>query len=181
MSSYSCSVVSLTEEKCYAILCLPRSATLEQVKKAYRSLALKYHPDKNQDADPEAAAASFYAIKQAYDCLARKLTDPAVRLQPLELTVLSGSFTNSGYQSFGDDDDANGGGVPAPAEPTAESLSHQFTLGDALKGTKRLLISSFCFLHSFILMTTCCLPLYCLSCGCNWIFWLGFRFRQNDA
>lgn len=31
----------------YAVLELDRSATLEQIKKAYKKLAMKWHPDKN--------------------------------------------------------------------------------------------------------------------------------------
>jgi molecular chaperone DnaJ len=51
----------------YTILELPPTASLDEVKKAYRRLAHQYHPDKKGN-DPYAAA-RFSDIKEAYETL----------------------------------------------------------------------------------------------------------------
>ena len=50
----------------YAALGLASSATLADVKKAYRQKAAYYHPDRN---DAEDAADRFRAVQAAYDVL----------------------------------------------------------------------------------------------------------------
>ena len=52
----------------YEILKITPSATLEEIKKSYRSLALKWHPDRHQD-QKEAAEKKFKEIKEAYEVL----------------------------------------------------------------------------------------------------------------
>jgi DnaJ family protein B protein 11 len=49
----------------YKILNLPRSATLNQIKKAYRKLAKELHPDKNTN-DPKAQE-RFQDLGAAYE------------------------------------------------------------------------------------------------------------------
>jgi len=51
----------------YAVLNLINTATIDEIKKSYRKLALKYHPDKNQD-DPDAQN-KFQIIYDAYKIL----------------------------------------------------------------------------------------------------------------
>jgi len=51
----------------YTILKVEPSATLQEIKKAYRKLAQQYHPDKNQN-DPYSIA-QFTEIKEAYEVL----------------------------------------------------------------------------------------------------------------
>src|SRR5436309_1662137 len=50
----------------YALLGLPRNATVEQIRSAYRKLARQYHPDVNKDAG---AADKFKQITEAYEVL----------------------------------------------------------------------------------------------------------------
>jgi molecular chaperone DnaJ len=52
----------------YQVLGVSREASEEEIKKAYRRLALKYHPDRNPD-DHEAAEERFKEIVEAYQVL----------------------------------------------------------------------------------------------------------------
>lgn len=51
----------------YKILELPRTASQEEIKKSYRKLAMKYHPDHNKD--DKSAEARFKEINEAYAVL----------------------------------------------------------------------------------------------------------------
>lgn len=53
----------------YSLLGTERNATKKEIKKNYRLLATKYHPDKSKDPD---SATKFIAITEAYDTLSNK-------------------------------------------------------------------------------------------------------------
>ena len=59
----------------YDILGVPRNAEEEDIKKAYRKLAMKHHPDRNQGDKAKASEEKFKEAKEAYEML----TDPQKR------------------------------------------------------------------------------------------------------
>jgi len=58
------------EENLYKLLELDETATLEEIKKSYRKLSFKYHPDKNNN-NPESTEV-FKKINKAYEVLGDK-------------------------------------------------------------------------------------------------------------
>ena len=61
--------MSVTDEDYYDILDVDRDASKDEIKKAYRKKAKKYHPDKNPD-NAEEAREKFKKISEAYEVLA---------------------------------------------------------------------------------------------------------------
>jgi molecular chaperone DnaJ len=53
----------------YEVLGVPRNASEDDIKKAYRKLAMKYHPDRNQGDGAKAAEEKFKEAKEAYEML----------------------------------------------------------------------------------------------------------------
>ena len=61
----NCSI-SFAKKDYYKVLEVDRSASQKEIKKAFRNLALKYHPDKNPDED---TSLKFREIAEAYEVL----------------------------------------------------------------------------------------------------------------
>src|SRR5437868_4244404 len=59
----------------YEILGLAKNATEDDIKKAYRKLAMKHHPDRNQGDGAKKAEEQFKEAKEAYEML----SDPQKR------------------------------------------------------------------------------------------------------
>ena len=58
-------------DKYYKILGLQNNANDDEIKKAYKKLAIKYHPDKNPE-NKEEAEKKFKEVAEAYDILSNK-------------------------------------------------------------------------------------------------------------
>ncbi|MDD5753450.1 MAG: molecular chaperone DnaJ [Methylococcales bacterium] len=97
-----------TKEDFYKILNVDRNASDAEIKKSYRSLAMKHHPDRNAD-NPAAAEEKFKQIKEAYEIL----SDPKKR---------------AAYDQFGHAgvDPSMGGGRGAGASDFGDAFSDIF-------------------------------------------------------
>ena len=95
----------------YEVLGVSKTATDEEIKKAYRKLAKKYHPDANPD-NKEEAEAKFKEVNEAYETLSdsqkRKMYDQFGPDGPQGFGGFGGSgsgpfgsgFGNGGYYSY---------------------------------------------------------------------------------
>lgn len=80
----------------YEILGVSRNADANEIKKAYRKLALKYHPDKNQG--NKQAEESFKEVSEAYEVL--KDTEKRRRYDQFGQSGLKGGFNGFGGFEF---------------------------------------------------------------------------------
>jgi len=56
-----------TKRDYYEILGVPKNASDEEIKKAYRKLAMKFHPDRNEG--DKSSESKFKEAKEAYEML----------------------------------------------------------------------------------------------------------------
>ncbi|GAB3623891.1 molecular chaperone DnaJ [Mariniluteicoccus endophyticus] len=119
----------------YETLGVSRDATADQIKKAYRRMAMQYHPDV---ASEEGAAEKFKAVQEAYDVL----SDPNKKAiydrggDPNQRGGFGGGFPGGGFGGFG------GGGFGSffDAMRTASSHGPRSRVRRGQDGTVRLRI-----------------------------------------
>ncbi|MBT8106636.1 MAG: DnaJ domain-containing protein, partial [Gammaproteobacteria bacterium] len=104
----------------YDVLGVSKSASADEIKKAYRRLAMKHHPDRNKD-DSGAGEKKFKEAKEAYE-------------------VLSNDDKRSAYDRFGHDGlKMGGGGGGGPGGFGGEGFGDIFgdVFGDIFGGGRR--------------------------------------------
>ncbi|MDY5251732.1 MAG: molecular chaperone DnaJ [Erysipelotrichaceae bacterium] len=85
----------------YEVLGISKGATEQEIKKAYRSLAKKYHPDVNKEADAEA---KFKEINEAYEVLSdpqKKATYDQFGFAGMDGSQ-AGGFSSAGFDDIND-------------------------------------------------------------------------------
>ncbi|NCF23636.1 MAG: molecular chaperone DnaJ [Gammaproteobacteria bacterium] len=102
----------------YDVLGVSKSASADEIKKAYRRLAMKYHPDRNKGEDPESES-KFKEAKEAYE-------------------VLRDGDKRAAYDRFGHDG-LRGAGMGGPGGFSTEGFSDIFgdVFGDIFGGGGR--------------------------------------------
>ncbi|MBX6770366.1 MAG: molecular chaperone DnaJ [Chloroflexi bacterium] len=83
-----------TKRDYYEVLGVPRNATEEEIRKAFRKLAFQYHPDRNHSAD---ANEKFKEINEAYEVL----SDPQRRREYDQFGHQGVGAASSGFGGFG--------------------------------------------------------------------------------
>lgn len=139
-----------TRKDYYEILGVPRTASQDDIKKAYRKLARKYHPDVNPTNRAEAEA-KFKEISEAYHVLSnserRAQYDRFGHEAPggfdfnFERDFGFGSFEDLFDSLFGAQGFRARGGVTAQAPQPGNDIVHELEvdLAEAATGTKRTL------------------------------------------
>ncbi len=95
----------------YDVLGIPRTASADEIKQAYRKLAMKYHPDLNKD-NPKEAEEKFKEISEAYEVLIdseKRARYDQFGHEGVQSTFRTGGFDWSDFTHFSDISDIFGG------------------------------------------------------------------------
>src|SRR3954470_11083779 len=106
----------------YKVLGVDKKASQDDIKKSYRKLARKYHPDTNKESGAEER---FKQISEAYDVLG----DPEKR----KTYDRGGSLFGGGFGGGG----AGGGATAADFGSFSDILSNIFSTGGGTRGGPR--------------------------------------------
>ena len=90
----------MAEKDLYNILGVAKTASQDDIKKAFRKLAMKYHPDRNPD-NREEAEAKFKEAKAAYDILSDE--QKRATYDRYGYDAVSGNSAGGGFGGFGID------------------------------------------------------------------------------
>ena len=86
----------------YEVLGISRGASEDEIKKAFRKLAKKYHPDVNKEPD---AAEKFKEVNEAYEVLSdpqKRQTYDQFGFAGMDGSAGFGGFSSGGFDDFGD-------------------------------------------------------------------------------
>ncbi len=100
----------MAEKDYYDILRVPRTASKDDIKKAYRRLAMKYHPDMNKD-NQKASEEKFKDISEAYEVLMddeKRARYDQFGTEGVQSTFRTGGFDWSDFTHFQDISDLFG-------------------------------------------------------------------------
>ena len=118
-----------TKTDFYEVLGVPRNASSEEIKKAFRQQALKYHPDRNDDPN---ASAKFKEAAEAYQILSdteqRAAYDRFGHAGVKNGAGAQGFSGFEGFGGFGDIFDAFFGGATRTGPRAGRDLEYEVTI-----------------------------------------------------
>ena len=125
--------MSVASEDYYQALGVPRDASAEDIRRAYRALARTYHPDINKEPGAEDR---FKEISEAYEVL----RDPEKRASydrfGAQSTPGRGGAAGGGFSGFNGGDDFDGVSFDVGGGDFSDLFSQMFSRGPARRGSR---------------------------------------------